>query len=306
MKEPGRQPTTTDSDVDILIIGHVTRDLIGDTPSSGYRMGGTVSFAAVTATKLGRAATVITRAAGYEDVAAMPSSVQVHLLPSTSTTTFANIYRPEGRVQYVYTPAPAITAADIAPAYRHPRAVLLGPLVDEIQADVAQLFGGETLVAAVPQGWMRSWDAEGRVTSRRWASASEILPHIDVLILSLEDIDGDLKRLEDVYPHLDLVILTEYRDGSTIFQRQPDGSVTVTKVPPRPAQEVDPTGAGDTFATAFMIRYQETLDPVESARFANVTASFGVEGEGIDAIPSREQVLTYMEQHPFPPEAPSG
>ena len=286
-------------DIDILIIGHVTKDMIGATPAEGYRMGGTVSFAAVTALRLGRQASVITRAASLQDVSGMPESVNVHLLPGNSTTTFANIYHPEGRLQYVYTPAAAISAADIPIAFRTPQAVLLGPLVDEIGVDVAELFGDQSLVVAVPQGWMRRWDKTGRVYSKPWEDATEILPHIDILILSLEDIDGDLRRLNPIYEHVDLVILTEYRDGSTIYQRQPDGSISEFKVQPRPAVEVDPTGAGDTFATAFMVRYQETRDPIEAARFANVTASFGVEGKGIDAIPTRRRVLAYMKEHPM-------
>jgi sugar/nucleoside kinase (ribokinase family) len=37
-------------------------------------------------------------------------------------------------------------------------------------------------------------------------------------------------------------------------------------------------------------------DPWEAARFANVVASFSVEGQGTSAIPSREQVDEYLNQ----------
>jgi sugar/nucleoside kinase (ribokinase family) len=57
---------------------------------------------------------------------------------------------------------------------------------------------------------------------------------------------------------------------------------------------VDPTGAGDVFATAFLIRLAETGDPGQAARFANVTASFSVEGWGMAAIPTRLQVEDYL------------
>jgi sugar/nucleoside kinase (ribokinase family) len=46
---------------------------------------------------------------------------------------------------------------------------------------------------------------------------------------------------------------------------------------------------------------QETGDPIDAARFANITASFGVEQVGIHGIPSRQQVMAYMEAHPFRP-----
>jgi len=285
--------------IDILLIGHVTRDLISSDPQGPYRLGGTVSFAAVTALRLGRQPTIITRAAVDTDLSELPNAVDLRVLPSPTSTTFANIYTEQGRVQYCYTPAAPIVAADIPQSLRRPRAVLLGPLVNEISADVAAIFDPTSLVAAVPQGWMRRWDETGRVYHQAWEDAAAILPHLGVLVLSLEDIDYDLRRLDPFFEHLSLVVVTEYRDGSTLYQRQPDGTIREIKIPPRPAHEVDPTGAGDIFATAFLIRLQETGDPVQAARFANITASFGVEQVGVAGIPARDQVLAYMQAHPF-------
>jgi sugar/nucleoside kinase (ribokinase family) len=285
--------------VDILLIGHVTRDLVSADPNGPYRLGGTVSFAAITALRLGRQPTIVTRAAADTNLAELPAAVDLRVLPSATTSTFANIYTPQGRVQYLYTPAAHIGADDIPVALRQPRAVLLGPLTNEIHADVAAIFGPNSLVAAVPQGWMRRWQADGRVYHQPWETANAILPHLGVLVLSLEDIDHDLSRLGPFFQHIALIVVTEYRDGSTIYQRQPDGQIRETKIPPRPANEVDPTGAGDIFATAFLIRFQETGDPVQAARFANITASFGVEHVGVAGIPDREQVLAYMAAHPF-------
>ena len=115
------------------------------------------------------------------------------------------------------------------------------------------------------------------------------------------DIDHDLNRLIPFFNHVSLIVMTEYRDGSTIYQKRADGRLAITRVAPRPASEVDPTGAGDIFATAFCVRLQETGNPIESARFANVTASYGVEHLGILGVPMRETVLAYMEKYPFEP-----
>jgi sugar/nucleoside kinase (ribokinase family) len=293
---------------DLLLVGHVTRDLVND-PGAGAtaeavlaapsRLGGTVSFAANTALRMGRRPTVVTRAASPADLDELPAEVEQILLDSPVTTTFANIYTPAGRVQHVYTPAAPITAAEVPARCRHARAVLLGPLVNEIGPDIPPLFGDDTLVAAVPQGWMRRWDESGRVYPKPWESCAEILPFVDVLVASMEDIDHDLTRLAPFFHWVPLIVMTEYREGSSIYQRLADGSIEVTKIAPRPAGEVDPTGAGDIFATAFVIRLQETQDPVQAARFANVTASYGVEHLGISGIPTRETVLAYMERYPF-------
>jgi sugar/nucleoside kinase (ribokinase family) len=65
-----------------------------------------------------------------------------------------------------------------------------------------------------------------------------------------------------------------------------------------PEDEVDPTGAGDTFATAFLIRFHETGDPAEAARFGAAAASISVGGTGADAIATREEIVARMRAHP--------
>ncbi|WP_437686970.1 PfkB family carbohydrate kinase [Sorangium sp. So ce176] len=284
---------------DILLIGHVTRDLLSADLQSDYRLGGTVSFGAVTAARLGRAPTVVTRAAASTDLSALPAEAEVMALPSPATTTFANVYTERGRVQLCHAQALPIRSGDVEGRLRRPRAVLLGPLVNEIGPDVAGIFDDATLVVATPQGWMRRWDDAGRVYSERWDDAGGILACLNVVVLSEEDIEHDLSRLEPFFERVPLVVVTASREGSTLYQRGGRGAIVKTRIPPRPAEEVDPTGAGDVFATAFMIRLEETGDPVESARFANVAASFGVEHAGMGGIPGRETILAYMREHPF-------
>ncbi|WP_437965656.1 PfkB family carbohydrate kinase [Sorangium sp. So ce260] len=287
------------SDPDILLIGHVTCDLLGADPQGGHRLGGAVSFAAVTSARLGRAPTVITRAAPSTDLSGLPAEAEVVVLPSPATTTFANVYTEQGRVQTCHARALPITSRDIDVRLRRPRAALLGPLVGEIDPDVAGIFDDATLVAAAPQGWMRRWDDAGRVYGKRWDDAEEILPWLDAVVLSQEDIEHDLSRLEPIFERVPLVVVTESRDGCTLYRCPDSGAIVETKIPPRPAREVDPTGAGDVFAAAFMIRLEETGDPVQSARFANITASFGVEHVGMAGIPGRATILAYMQEHPF-------
>jgi len=287
-----------DVSVDLLLIGTVTRDLIENDLNSPYRLGGTVSFAAMTALCLGRRPAILTRASSATELDDLPKEVVRYVLPSLTTTTFANVYYEDGRVQYCYTPCPLIQAIDIPAFLCSPQVVLLGPLVDEIDEDVPPLFHDDTIVAAVPQGWMRRWDENGRVYSKTWENAEKILPHLDILILSLEDIDYDQARLDEFFKHVPLVVVTEYRDGSTLYQTDEDGLLRVTKILPRPADEVDPTGAGDIFATAFVLHYQRTQDPVQAARFANVTASYSVEHEGITGVPTYDQVMAYMAEYP--------
>jgi sugar/nucleoside kinase (ribokinase family) len=59
---------------------------------------------------------------------------------------------------------------------------------------------------------------------------------------------------------------------------------------------VDPTGAGDVFATSFLLRYHETGDAVEAAAFAACAASCAVEGLGTSTLGDREEVQRRMAQ----------
>ena len=270
--------------IDLLAIGTVTRDIASADPAAtDYLLGGTVSFAAVTAARLGRRPAILTRAGDDVELSELSGLAELHVLPSENTTTFANLYTPDGR----------------PPQLRAPHIALLGPLVNEVAPEVASIFDTDTIVAAVPQGWMRRWDGEGRVYPAPWRDRALILPHLDALILSKEDIDGDLRQVKEFLEYISLVVLTEYRDGSTVYMRRPDSEVETVPIPPRPATEVDPTGAGDIFATAFLLRLDETGDPLDAARYANVTASFGVEGHGVTGIPSHNSVLEYMALHPW-------
>jgi sugar/nucleoside kinase (ribokinase family) len=53
---------------------------------------------------------------------------------------------------------------------------------------------------------------------------------------------------------------------------------------------VDPTGAGDVFAAAFLLHYHETEDPLAAAAFATCAASCVVEGVGTSTLGDLEEV----------------
>ena len=274
------------SSPDFLVVGHVTKDLYQD----GYRIGGTVTFAAITAARLGRRPAVLTRAAADLPLTESLPGVEVLRLPSPVTTTFENVYGPTGRHQIVHAVAEPLRCSDVPPDWQRIPIVLLGPLVQEIGPDMAACFEG--LIGVTPQGWMRQWDDAGRVSSRPWDCAEHVLLAADVLVLSEEDLGGDLAPLHEYVRLCPTVVLTTGWQGATVFL---EGERY--EVPPRPAREVDPTGAGDIFTAAFLIRLEETGDPLLAARFANVVASFSVEQSGTESIPPRAQVEGWLAAH---------
>ena len=64
--------------------------------------------------------------------------------------------------------------------------------------------------------------------------------------------------------------------------------------PAYPINEVDPTGAGDVFAAAFLTHLHKHGNPEQAIDFANCTASFSVEQAGIAGIPTTDMVLQRM------------
>jgi 1D-myo-inositol 3-kinase len=278
---------------DYLVIGAITKDLIAD----GFTIGGTVTYAAVTARKLGRRVAIVTSAAADLVLPDVLADVEVARVPSQATTTFRNVYANGTRQQYISALAEPIGPDAIPTEWRQAPLVHLGPLVQEIDESLVHLFP-DSRVVATPQGWFRSWDEAGYVSLGEWPGAERLLPHLTALVLSDEDVCGDHPTCIKRYAtSVRTLVVTHGPGGATVYH-----TGQVRHFPTRPAREVDVTGAGDVFAAAFLIRLRETAqssgveDPWEAARFANIVGSFSVEGPGTSAIPSREQVETYLRQ----------
>ncbi|MBI3536600.1 MAG: ribokinase [Chloroflexi bacterium] len=270
--------------IDFLVIGHVVQDVV----PNGYTLGGTTTFSSITARNLGRRPGIVTRLAPNFVAPPELHDIAIECGPSAQTTTFHNIYRDGQRQQFLLSVAEPIQPDDLPPAWRAAPIVHLGPLARELDARFARLFP-RALVGVTPQGWLRQWDTSGKVTVRVWEEARDILPHVAALIVSEEDLGGDTARMNEYAQLTRVAVMTRGAQGCTVFT-----AGEKTEVAGFPANEVDPTGAGDVFAAAFLIRLHETHDPIQAARFANATASFCVQAPGVTGIPTRAQVEERM------------
>jgi 1D-myo-inositol 3-kinase len=271
--------------IDFLIVGHIVQDVA----PNGFTVGGTATYMSITARNLGRKPGIVTRLAPDFVIPDVLHGIEIHRVDSPVTTTFHNVYHDGQRQQFLLAVADPIQPADVPDAWRKTPIVHLGPLARELDARFAQLFPG-ALVGVTPQGWLRQWDDPStssgwRVRFRCWEEAPAILPHVDVLVLSEEDLSGDCEAMEGFQHQTRIAVMTQGPKGCVVFTNGLE-----RHVPGFPTREVDPTGAGDVFAGAFLIRLQETGDPFQAARFANATASFCVEALGITGIPTRAQV----------------
>jgi 1D-myo-inositol 3-kinase len=280
---------------DFLTIGHITRDIH---PDGTFSLGGTVTFAALTAYRLGLVAAIIT-CADVDLLAELPSrlpEIGLAAHSSLATTAFINTYHEGFRTQYLQARADQLQVEDVPEPWRDAPVILLGPLVQELSPALARLFPRRpgAIIAATPQGWLRRWDDDGRVWPTPWTAAEEILPLLDVLILSHDDLlpfaNGNRSDADAILTswsmQVPLLVATDGRYGATLFRH----GIT-ERFPAYSTHEVDPTGAGDVFAAAFLVHFHRHGDPRHAVDFANCVASLSVEREGIKGIPAMVMVM---------------
>ncbi|NTW97646.1 MAG: ribokinase [Oscillochloris sp.] len=269
-----------------LVIGDLTRDLLPDGASTP---GGTALYAAATANRLGARVAVLT-AGDPDHPPELPAGVELTLVPAASQSTFENRYTPQGRVQLLHARGSRLHFDDLPIAWRAAPVVHLGPLTGEFELDLAAAFPA-ALVGVTPQGWMRAWDLPLPAPIRRvaWRPDPAQLRHVDLLVLSIEDVGGDEALAASYAQACPLVALTRGAHGSTLYIGGVPHQVTAF-----PAEERDPTGAGDVFAAALLLRLHETGDPLAAAAFASAVGACAVEGHGIAAVPTRAEVIARM------------
>ena len=281
-----------------LVIGHTVQDLSagqgGDPPA--WRLGGTVSYAALLAGRLGLSTAVLTAAAGDLPIEDTLPGIEIVRAPSAHSTQIRNVYGPSGRVQYILQRAAPIGAASLPDAWRGTEIVLLGPVTGEVDEALADCFPN-ALIGVSAQGWLRDIGPDNRVRPvppERW-QADRLLKPGRVLFVSDEDLPK--AHVEAVLngwsARVEVLAFTRAERGAEVCHRG-----VWRRIEAFPAAAVDPTGAGDVFAAAFLIRYSESGDPWEATRFAACAASFIVESEGLANTPDRAMVEERLRRHP--------
>lgn len=266
-----------------LAIGHFCYDV----SPSGYVLGGSAAYSTITARNLGCRARAIT-AVGSDFDPENPTldGVEVIYQESSNTTIFDNRYGADGgREQLILSLGSRLKSQVIASDSRNAEIAYLCPIADEVDPDCIHSLNS-ALIGVTPQGWMRQLDGDSQVVRpKRWDSAPAILPYADVLILSEEDLIAYPDELQKYIELTRIVVLTKGRHGAALYE---NGQALDSQA--YAANEVDPTGAGDVFAAAFLIKYFETRVPQEALNFAHCAASFAVEGKYTTNIPTLDSI----------------
>ncbi len=227
---------------DYLLIGHMTADLTLD----GRLPGGTVSYATRTAAAFGlRVALLTSAAAGDPLLNSLKPYSDVVSLPATETTTYENLYTPAGRVQYVRGVAAPIGVPDLPPHFLGAPLVHIAPIADEVDPQIAHVFKDSTVLLTL-QGWLRRWDADGRVHFKRWFDP-DVLRSIDIVVFSEEDVVKSPQMEQEFARSVKHLLVTRAEKGGTYYHEGEPFDYTTPQV-----DLVNPTGAGDVFAASLL------------------------------------------------------
>lgn len=247
----------------LVCVGHVCHDVV----SNGYKLGGSVSFSSSIARKMNVKVKVVSAFGDDFQFESVFSNLGVDLinLGSKETSCFENIYDGDHRTQYLRAQGQALGTSKILNEIDTDDIVLVSPIINEVDPKALEQIECQLLVCTI-QGWLRHVKEDGLVESKPmdWHR----LNNADVIILSYEDIEGIGNAIEHLRLLDSIVIITNAGKGADVYHNG-----LMNHYPAIPTEVNDPTGAGDAFAVAFTIKYNETKDIDSAMSFAHKVAS---------------------------------
>ena len=245
--------------VDVVHVGSACRDIAPDDPR-GWRLGGGVTYAALTTARLGLRTVAVVGLDGeastaHELDALRDAGVDIMSVDLPEGPVFHNVETPQGRVQTAIASGVPVRPVALPESWLASASWSLVPVAGEVGDEWVDLIGPEAQVAVAWQGMLRRLVA-GRRVERIPPIERAIIRRADIVGLSHLDVAydtslGDLCRF--LHPGARLLV-TQGGQGGLLVTTGDDGPVEVLRYLPTPTeQEVDPTGAGDTFLAALHV-----------------------------------------------------
>jgi len=270
-----------------LCIGHCCHDLVDDS----FILGGSASYSSVLSRSWGLEASLLTSVGDdflfHERFEKL--GINIQNVPTDHTTVFHNKNIGNHRIQFLKSRANTITANVLLSRSQEYNIVQFCPIADEIDVDLLTAFPSSLKIATI-QGFLRQWDEHGLVSLKEmnW----QWLEHMDIIILSTEDIAEAPHYLNFIIDQCDHVIVTDNENGATVYFKNESHHF-----PAIPTQVIDATGAGDSFATAYTIDYYQNENITSACSFAHSAASCIIENIGLSHIPELSEILSRQEKY---------
>ncbi len=282
---------------DVVHVGAASRDLTSD-DSRGWRLGGGVTYAALTTARLGLATAAwigldpIAMGASELDLL-RAAGVDVVPVPLAEGPVFDNIERPAGRIQFARTAGVRLPDDPPPAPWQRARAWSIVPVADELPHAIESWIPDDAFVAFGWQGVLRTLRSGARVRRRR-PGPHPILSRADLVGVSRTDVARavPLHALTTLLRDGARLCVTEGAGGGRVVEVCDREASSVHRFPAvRPPLIVDETGAGDVFLAALLaIIVGRDAGPSwptdDDLRFAAAAASLAVGGPGILGVPA--------------------
>jgi sugar/nucleoside kinase (ribokinase family) len=282
----------------LYLIGNPTHDTLSINKKTVRTLGGTVWYAAMFLAGLGRRVAVVGIGDDIIKRRLARGGVDVRYFSDAGPVTlFENTYSAGIRKQKAW-PGGDIQRADVPRAAFGATGLLVGPVLQEVDPAILRTPRAGCLMLDA-QGFLRQLSTAGDVILRMTPEAETALRHCDILkvdareaavITSTADGETAGRVLHRMGPRM--VIITRGADGALFY----DG-VRFTQITAPEVDVVDPTGAGDVFSAAFLVRYIASGDLFAAGRFAVTAAALSTRGFGASALPSDAEISSLMKQH---------
>ena len=295
----------------VVVVGAASRDLVDDDPR-GWRLGGGVSYSALTTARLGLPTAAVI---GVDDAAAeagelellRDAGVEVELVRLGHGPVFVNIERPEGRFQRCEDASDPVPVAAVPAAWRSAPGWVLAPVAAELPPEWAAVPTPEAIVALGWQGLLREL-VPGEPTRHVPPGPNPIVRRADLVGISRDDVSRET-QLSDLYgllrPGAALAVTHGDQGGLIVHGAHgPDPRDLELRHYPsvRSHAPIDPTGAGDVFLAALAAARIEPrlvggrIGQGFDVLLAAAAASLVLEGPGLFGVPTRDAVRARMRE----------
>ena len=270
----------------VLIVGHLTLDRFDDRVVPG----GGVSYAARTAAALGERLSILTCGGPDANIDALDGH-DLRLVHAEATLTFGFAgVNGQHKLRVLARPQRRLTAADLPPGWERTRLVILAPLLpDDIDLPSFADLPAPDGTAVLAQGLQRHLTQSSAVQSLSHPT-SELMDScsraVSVFLSEEETSNWPEEDFEALIHRAGRVIVTRGARGADIYA----GSARPLHVDAHDVADVDATGAGDAFATAFMLTLHEGDEA--AARVASAYAAAAVERSGPAPLPPLSRLLS--------------
>ncbi len=284
--------------LDLVVIGHIAKDIIIRKGSKTYSMGGASFYASMAARKMGGNVGVVSKIGRDFDLKSInvfkEMGIQTSIKETNSlTTSFEIEYLPESRQLKLKGRCDPILFEDVSKNFLDAESFLISPIAGEVSSSFVEKISQETdsIIAIDVQGFVRKFDVQGTVYYDFWNEGEKILPLVNIVKGSKREAMAAMKS-ENIFEAAqeilsfgpEIVLITMGEEGVLIRGRE---NILITPRI-RPEKVIETTGAGDIFLGVFLLEYIRTKNVETSGNLATIVAAKSIEREGMSRFISRD------------------